>query len=685
MAFESDRERLELAFASSQLGLWDWNMGTSETVFNDRWAEIIGYSLEELQPTTIQTWVDFCHPDDLERSNAAIRAHVDGEADFYEVELRMRHRDGRWIWVHDRGKVVEWDKDGTPLRMVGTHDDITDRVTAQQHLREAGVVFENSLEGVLITDSSFKVTTVNPAFTSITGWSARGTRGRDLFFLFKSEMVAEQIDRLRQLARSPGGVRVELSLASADGTVIPVMFSANVVSSEQGTVDGFVCMITDLSLTKEAEQSRLEFVRSYDPTTGLPNRHRFLTELQHAINTSPQGQRRGAVVIINIDQFRRIVDAFGFPASEDLIKHVADNLRQFLEPDDVIARLAGDEFGIFMPDRSDPAEVEHFTQILIDALHDAGDLPGEGEVFLTASAGVALVTSESQSATNVVEEAVAGLHVAKEQASGSIGFAREKFGDEIREILALTAEMRQGWLGDEFRVEYQPTIDVRSNEIVGAEALMRWTSPKLGEIPPGRFIPLAEEAGLIDAFGTWILQQACLTGAELRASGMTDLRLSVNVSALQLLSDSFTQVVADALSESGFPGENLFLEVTEGTLMQVSEAVSAVFDEVRSMGVRFSIDDFGTGYSSFAYLARYPVDELKIDSSFVADLGTKAGAEAIVAAIIDMAHHLDIQVIAEGVESPEQLEVLRGLDCDAYQGFLASGAVPAEELKRSFA
>ncbi len=452
-------------------------------------------------------------------------------------------------------------------------------------------------------------------------------------------------------------------------------------SFAHGVVDGFVCIITDLSQTKNAEQARLEFVRSYDPTTGLPNRHRFLSDLQHAIISSPQARRRGAVVIINIDQFRRIVDAFGFPFSEDLIKAVADQLRQFLEPDDVIARLAGDEFGIYLPGRSDPAEVEQFTQLLIDALQNSGDSLGDGEVFLTASAGVALVTLESQSATKVLEEAVAGLHVAKDQAPGAIGFATEKFGDEMREILALTAEMRQGWLGDEFRVEYQPTVDVRSNEIVGAEALIRWTSPKFGEVPPGRFIPLAEEAGLINAFGTWVLQQACLTGAELMAIGMTELRLSVNVSAVQLLSDSFAQVVRDALSESGFPGENLHLEVTEGTLMQVSEAVSATFDEVRSMGVRFSIDDFGTGYSSFAYLARLPINELKIDASFVQGLGSEEESQTLVAAMIDMAHHLGIKVVAEGVENSEQLAVLRALNCDSYQGFLVSASVTQEVFK----
>lgn len=685
MTFEEDRQRLDLAMSSSRLGLWDWNMITGETVFNDRWAEIIGYSLEDLQPTTIDTWIEYCHPDDLERSNAAIEAHINGEADFYDVELRMRHKDGHWVWVHDRGRIVERTDDGTPSRMVGTHDDISERMEIEQRLRLAAVVFENSLEGVLTTDSDFQISAANPAFTAITGWSANAVTGRDVVFLFESEMAPERLDRLRDLARNPGGIRVEVSLSCVDGTVKPVLLSTNVVPGERAEVAGFVCQISDLSEAKAAEQSRLEWVRSYDSTTQLPNRHRFLADLQQDITSRGRSRRSGAVVLVNFDQFRRIVDAFGFPASEELVREVAERLRGLVDPEDVVARLAGDEFGFYLPGMSDPASAERFAQGLLAAVHEVRHIPNDGEVFLTASAGVALVSPDTHSATELLQRAAAGLHVAKERGPGSVGFPEDEFVDVVRQRLALLTEMREGWINGEFRVEYQPTLSVRTSAVSGAEALMRWTSPTLGEVSPGKFIPLAEDAGLIESFGTWTLQQACIVGADLLNEGVADFRMSVNISVIQLRSESFASVVREALEGSGFPAEHLYLEVTESTFMEASEALAAVFAEITGMGVRFSIDDFGTGYSSFAYLARYPVDELKIDSSFIAGLGTGTGSQAIVAAIIDMAHHLGIKVVAEGVETREQLVVLQALECDFFQGFLESPAIQADEFRRAYA
>jgi len=663
----------------TRLGLWDWDMVSGQTVFNERWAEIVGYSLDELQPTTIDTWMAFAHPDDLAGSSAAIQAHISGDADHYDVEARMRHRDGHWVWVHDRGQIVERADDGTPLRMVGTHEDITERVERERSLREAGSIFRNSLEGIAMMDADEVITSVNPAFTTITGWPAGEVKGVSLNDIRTHSTDPAESARLREMARSKTGLRVQRDFLRPDGTQVPVLLSVNRVLDNRGEITGFVAQLADLGERIQQEQDRLDRVLYFDQTTGLPNRRSFRDQLTVELRSLRMTRRTSALLLLNLDGFKSINDAFGHEAGELVMTIIADRLRSRLQPSDVIARVSGDEFAILLGGILSLEGAESMAQSLLDALADVCHVPGAGDVYVTACIGALALPEGAATAEQALQRATAALHAAKSAGPGSLRHHVEDFVAETRERVVRVAQLRQGWLDGEFRLDYQPFYEVSTGELKGAEALMRWNSSLLGNVPPSEFIPLAEEVGLIGQLGAWAIEEACRQGAAWRRDGL-DLRVSVNVSAQQLVTDGFVSLVQNALTEWNLPADRLILELTESTLLNAPGDAIEILAQLGAMGVRLAIDDFGTGYSSFAYLRKYPLDKLKIDRSFIVDLEERPDARSIVAAIIDMGHHLDLMVLAEGVETHGQLEILGDLGCDLYQGFLSSPAVSAQAL-----
>lgn len=792
-----DRGRLELAMAGTRLGLWDWDMVTGETVFNERWAEIVGYTLDELQPTTIETWMTFAHPDDLEASNAAISAHVAGQVPYYDVEARMRHKDGHWVWVHDRGRVVEWTESGEPARMVGTHEDISDkqamvealqaserrfaamfgseaaimlvinpdtgaivdanppaaafygldlaeltgqrlqdfcieagedgsncavqtglavhrnargqertvevyaspivtedrplvyaivhdvteRETSARRLREAATVFENALEGIVLVDADGFITAINPAFTRLTDWLPEEVIGRPLTFLEAVGSVSSEDTRLADALHHEEGYRGQHRIWRADGAFRDVQFSLSVVHDDEGHSLGWVAQMADLGDRIRAEQVRLDNVLHYDRTTGLPNRSLFLDRLAMELRSLRRSQHTSALLLLNLDDFKRINEAYGFEGGEAVVRVIAERLSLLMRPGDMLARQAGDEFAILLSGIRSRAEAAAVAGRLLGALDSVVTVPHVGALYVTACVGAVLLPEGIDSADEATQFASTALHAAKNSGPGSVHFHSEDFVPESRDRLVRVAQLRQGWLDGEFHLAYQPYWNVGSGEMTGVEALMRWTSPILGTVAPSEFIPLAEDVGLIEEMGTWALREACRQGAAWASAGVKELSISVNVTAVQLTSGTMTAVVRDALASTGLPPDRLTLELTESALLHPTRATTDVLRGLADEGVRLAIDDFGTGYSSFAYLRQYPLDTLKIDRAFIADMADDPGARSIVAAIIDVGHHLGLRVLAEGVEDTRQLAALQDLGCDEYQGFLSSAAVSPKELQ----
>ena len=669
-----DEERLKLAVESSRLGLWDWNMVTGETVFNERWAEIIGYTLAELEPTTIETWMSHAHHDDLARSEEAIAAHIQGDTEFYDISVRMKHRDGSVVWVQDRGRVVEWGEDGTPLRMTGTHEDITERLDREFTCKDALAIFENSLEGIVILDRNHVIRSANPAFTALTGWMASEVVGTSFNDIRSHADDPAESERLQADLRSASGVRTLRNIVRPDGSWIPVQLSFHRELGQHGGITKFIVQISDMRQRIEAEAVQVERALTLDPATNLLN----ASGLKQALILdgtevdAPTGKR--ALMMFKITNLGGIQEAFGYDGTERVLQLIAQRVSNSLDDTYRLARTGRDEFAIVCPNATRGDGAPERAQAIMDAASGVYQVSGLGDVLPTFSAGVAFESDEVDSVGVMLSQAAAALQIASR---GNAGSLHVYSGDEAlntRERVNLVADMRRGWEAGEFRLAYQPINAVGTGDLVGVEALMRWDSPKHGPVPPDQFIPLAEESGLIIDLGAWAIQEATAECARFRSAGL-QIDVAVNVTAQQMRSDGFVTLVEQALEESDLPGRALILEMTESTFFAPSRLTIGILNRLEELGVRISLDDFGTGYSSFSSLRQFNLDRLKIDRSFVHGIDERPEALSVIKGIVNLGHDLDMQVVAEGVETETQLDMLSEMKCDFFQGFVTSPAV----------
>ena len=674
MNTRDESNRLELALQSSRLGLWDWNMITGQTVFNERWAEIIGYRLEELEPTTIDTWMEHAVAEDLEKSNEAISAHVRGETSHYDIDVRMKHRAGHVVWVHDRGRVVERDADGSPVRMVGTHEDITARIERELALEEAQIVFDNSLEGIVLLDADEIVTSINSAFTVLTGWSSSDIVGRSFDAIRSHSNHPEETRRLRAAARTDAGVRIRRDFFRPDGSRIPMLMSINRVLGPDGDVIRLVAQVSDLSQQVQDEATRLEQALTRDETTDLHNA-RGLSQLLAQRAAGPPDFTGGlGLILVGMSDLNSIQEAFGHQGTEKVVATIAHRLQDFVTPDLQLARIGIDQFALVVAETKSRDQIRDLAEKIRDSVTGSYQISGLGKLYLTCSIGIAIGSETTEPVDELIRRANSALNRALDGGPGALEFHDSDRISEKRDQLSLIADMRDAWQLGEFRLAYQPMTDVKSGRLVGVEALMRWESARHGSVPPQEFISLAEQHGLISEMGAWAIREALNECARFREAGV-DIDVAVNVSAQQLNHENFAESITSALEDAGVSASALILELTESTFLHASPSTLQSLARLSDLGVRWSLDDFGTGYSSFAYLNQFSLDRLKIDKSFVDDLANNPKARSIVRAMINLGHNLDMRVIAEGVETEQQLEALRELECDYFQGFLKSRAV----------
>jgi len=451
-----------------------------------------------------------------------------------------------------------------------------------------------------------------------------------------------------------------------------------------GTVSGYIATYNDISHIKRSE-SQLEFLAHHDPLTRLPNRTLLLSRLQSAISRTQRDGGRGGVMFLGLDHFKAINDAYGHRAGDTVLQIAAQRCRERLRDGDMLARLGGDEFVVLLDNLPLAEHAGLVAQGLIDALSEPIQLDGVGEIFLGCSAGISLFPEDATNSERLLRNADSALLQAKKSGRGGIRFYTEQLIAAATERMTLDAGLRRALERREFVVHYQPLVESLSRRPIGVEALVRWARPEDGSknvtmVAPGQFIPLAEETGLIVPLGAWVLDTACRQFTGWLAAGLDLKLLAVNLSPVQFRHPDMVEMVADTLRETGMPPERLELEITEGALMDIVET-EAKLKALKDLGVRLSIDDFGTGFSSMAYLKRFPIDKLKVDQSFVRDIPDQRADMEIVSAIISLAKGLNLDVLAEGVETEAQLEALKSLDCTYAQGYLFSRPVAAERIQ----
>ncbi len=560
--------------------------------------------------------------------------------------------------------------------------DITERHLMQEKLLLAATVFESTAEGVLITDTRQRISAVNRAFSEITGYSETEALGQTPRLLASGRHDhAFFIDMWHQLA-AHGHWQGEIYNRRKNGETYPSWLTISSVRNNEDVITHFVAVFADISSLKQAE-ARLDYQAHHDPLTGLPNRTLFESRLQASLNSHTDDAGQGAVLFLDLDRFKHINDSLGHPVGDLLLKGIANRLREQVRDIDTVARLGGDEFIILLPGLQTSGDAEIIANKVL-ACFAAPFQAGEHEFFTSASIGASLYPQDGGDVATLVKNADAAMYRSKAKGRNRVESYTRDLTTQASARVALEHELRRAIERNELSLSYQPKFSLKTQRLVGAEALIRWTHPTFGEVPPERFIALAEENGMILPLGEWVLENACQQMRTWQQQYQAFGPLSVNLAGAQLRQPDLFARIQRLLQDHHLQPDCLQLEITENFIMSQAEEALLVLHQLKSLGIQLAIDDFGTGYSSLSYLKRLPLHTLKIDQSFVRGLPHDPHDAAIVRAIIALGRSMQLTVIAEGVENQDQQQFLAREGCEQIQGYIVSLPLSAEEFAATF-
>lgn len=554
------------------------------------------------------------------------------------------------------------------------------KVYAAETLKQAAAVFESSREGIVITDLEPRILAINRAYTEITGYSKAQVLGKNPKIIKSGHHGKPFYQAMWASLKTVGHWSGEIRNRRKNGEIYPQWLTISTVCNDRNEPCNYVGVFADITQMKQSE-AQLAHLAHYDPLTGLPNRLLVQSRLHHAIERAQRHNLRIATLYVDLDRFKNVNDSLGHPIGDELLIMLAARLKKRLREEDTLARLGGDEFLLVLEDIKEPSESASVAQTLIDLLATPFALPSGHEIFINASIGISLFPDDASNVTELIQHADMAMYLAKKEGRSTYRYHTEALSIAANERLVMETRLRHALTAGEFVLHYQPLIDAHSGRAIGVEALVRWQPPGEAIVPPGKFIPIAEETGLIVPLGEWVLRTACAQGRAWIDAGFAPLVMAVNLSVRQFQSENLAEVIQRVLEETKLPAAYLELELTESMFMGHAERSIDTLKTLKAPGIQLAIDDFGTGYSSLTYLKRFPIDKLKIDQSFVRGLAHDPNDREIAATIIAMARGLKLSVLAEGVESEQQLAFLRQHGCDYYQGFLFHRPAPAKELE----
>lgn len=693
----SNSEGLEMFLNATGVGIWDWEIQTGNLTFNKIWAEILGHTLEELQPIQFNTWSSNLHPDDLIKAEVLLEKHFNNELDYYELEARMKHKLGHYVWVLASGKLVERDSQGNPKRMVGSHQDITKRkdneariIVSSQLLNESqrlaklgGWALDLKTGTVFWTAETYRIHE-----TSSEEFNPTVAAAIDSFLPVSKQIISEALDK----AINNGiGYDLELQTYTSKGRKIDVRTTCT-VTFDKGIpirLDGIFQNISDRKnnqreleqTNKDLQYANAELILSanYDPLTGLPNRNLLADRLQQALTKSLNNGTYVAIAFIDLDGFKYVNDTHGHNVGDELLKKVGNQLNSLLRDEDTLSRIGGDEFVAIIGNLASPLESDSIVSRMLKSV--SSTLVIEKKLLkISASIGVTYYPLDDANPDKLIRHADQAMYIAKQQGKN----CRHIFDIEKDEaVIQYNEELQrieQAITDDEFLLYYQPKVDLRTNKVVGVEALIRWNHPGKGVLGPAIFLPVVQHHVLDIEIGKWVIDRA-LKQYQYWLSLGYDIPISVNISPLHLQHNDFVSELKEMLCKySDIKPGSIEFEILETSSLTDINLVSKVIKECNHLGVSFSIDDFGTGYSSLTYLKRLPVDTLKIDQSFVRNMLSNPSDQAIIQGIIELAKVFGLKVIAEGVETPKHGDVLLSMNSYVAQGYGIAKPMPANNL-----
>ncbi len=691
----SARERLSAVIEGTDVGIWYWDLAAGTRTVDQRWAGIIGHRQEDLSPLTNEQWQSLVHAEDVPGLWRALNECFSSPQAIFVHEFRMRHADGRWIWILAHGKVMECDAQGRPLRMAGIHLDVSASKLIEQSLAESEKKFRSLFElspvGIALNDlHTGQFLQMNDALAGPTGYTCEELLRMTYWDLTPASFAGDERAQIESMEKTNRYGPYEKLYQRKDGSTYPVLLSGICMRDIAGR-EVIWSIVQDIS-ERKAMESELADAARRDKLTGLANRALFMERLQEAVVRVRLGlQPLFAVLFLDFDRFKMINDTLGHKAGDELLQQISSRLRGTLRAGDLIAddaagnlvaRFGGDEFLILINDLETREDAIAVAARLLKVLAPAYSIFGS-EVRSTASIGI--VTSEQDQATpeEVLRNADVAMYEAKRSGRACYVVFNDAMHTRLTRHVAIETNLHNAIGTDELSLVYQPIIELQSGRMVSAEALLRWNHPELGSISPSEFIPIAEETGLIAVLGQWVLQQACQALVRWRAldPARAPRTVSVNISRAELaLGSRLLEQVVETLRSTGLPANCLQLEVTEREVTRNQQANFGLMHELRRLGVRIAMDDFGTGTSSLGFLREFPFDIVKIDRSFVKDLTPSPDVLAVIHATVDLIENLGMASLAEGVEQPAQLAVLQSLGCRYAQGYLFSRPVPAAML-----
>ncbi|WDE00573.1 EAL domain-containing protein [Thalassomonas actiniarum] len=688
MQIKLSEERLKLSLWGSGDEMWDWNIKTGKIFRSNIWGLLefpqdgqrnassssnIGKGKNNANQSKSPSENTNIHQQDIPRVKAALEAHFEDKTEHFESTYRVRDKEGNWIWVLDRGKIVERDDKGIATRMTGTLKDISQIKKAEERLKLFAKCIANISDAVVIYDREFVILDVNKAFLRITGKSREKMVGRSLRFPRYPTSFSTNI---KKHLLTKGSWHGEVENTRQDNSVFLADFNIDVIRDENQCISNFVAVFSDISQRKETE-AELRKLANTDTLTGLPNRSYFqANQLQLVKNKTPH-----ALLVFDLDNFKKINDSMGHQVGDVLLCKVAERMVNASRKQDTVYRLGGDEFSIIIEETNDIHTITTIAKNILDTIALPLKLKNQ-EIVLYSSIGIVLYPEDGATPQELLKNADTAMYHAKGLGGNKYQFFNESMNKKAVTRLQIESLIRHGLKKDLFSVYYQPKIEISTGKIAGMEALVRFETPTKGLISPVVFIPVSEETGQIIDIGEVVLRKACFATKQWVDAGLFDGRIAVNLSAVQFTQPNLVTLIANVLEESQLPARYLELEITEGTVMDSPQKAIETMLQIRALGVHLALDDFGTGYSSLAYLKKFPLNTLKIDKAFVDDIEQSEQGRNMVATIVTIAHNLRMQVVAEGVETNQQLEFLAKLKCEQLQGYLYSKPLSTGDFEK---
>lgn len=648
--------------------------------------ELTGYQPEELIGQTAASFDQIIFADDRERVRQVIHNALDNGTKF-ELEYRITRKSGEIRWVVERGSAVKRADKGVCI-LEGIIQDVTNRKKSDENRLEAErryrSIFENAIEGIYQSTLAQGYLDVNPALARIYGYDSPSQLIEGLRDI-GSQLYVDRNRRLEfmQIMDEHGIVsNFESRVYRRDGSIIWISENARAVRNEAGEVLFYEGTVEDITQRKLSE-AEIHFRATHDPLTRLANRTLLEEHLEQAIDGARRDGKCVAVAFLDLDKFKYINDSLGHQFGDELLVTIAERLRHCVRASDTVARLGGDEFVLVLVNQLNQKTIEKTVQRILADVAKPWVVNGV-EVQVTCSVGISMFPAHGSNSVALLRHADAAMFEAKRLGRNTSQYFSENLDDAVTDSLEMISSLRRAIENQEFLLHYQPKCDLDTGAVVGAEALIRWHRPGLRAVGPNEFLSLAEDAGLMEKIGEWVVRTACMQNRAWQDAGFPSITVSVNVSPLQLERDSLVPQVAQALRDSGLDPHYLEIEVTENGMMRHVERSMQTLRRLKELGVRISIDDFGTGYSSLGHLKHLPLDTLKIDKSFIRNISSDHQNASIVKAVISLAHSLNLKVVGEGVETEEEYDCLQRMRCNEMQGYYRGRPVPAQSFSQAY-